>query len=188
MHQSLKFKRELYSKINWNARFIGIKGPKGVGKSTLLLQYIKENLKDENVLYVSMDDMWFATNSIMDLVEYHYVNGGTHLFLDEIHKCAHWQTYIKNIYDNYPTLKVVFTGSSMLQIEKGEGDLCEFTIHGEPDTRFSVSKPDTVAHTCATIVNRIPDVLHAPAGFFTMDKLPLPRYQTYPMYLNIGEC
>jgi len=69
MHQSLKFKRELYSKINWNARFIGIKGPKGVGKSTLLLQYIKENLKDENVLYVSMDDMWFATNSIMDLVE-----------------------------------------------------------------------------------------------------------------------
>jgi len=134
MHQSLEFKRELYSKINWNARFIGIKGPKGVGKSTMLLQYIKENLKDENVLYVSLDDMWFATNSIMDLVEYHYVNGGTHLFLDEIHKCAHWQTYIKNIYDNYPTLKVVFTGSSMLQIEKGEGDLSRrvamYTMNG----------------------------------------------------------
>ena len=134
MHQSLEFKRELYSKINWNARFIGIKGPKGVGKSTMLLQYIKENLKDENVLYVSLDDMWFATNSIMDLVEFHYVNGGTHLFLDEIHKCAHWQTYIKNIYDNYPTLKVVFTGSSMLQIEKGEGDLSRrlamYTMNG----------------------------------------------------------
>ena len=93
MHQSLEFKRELYSKINWNARFIGIKGPKGVGKSTMLLQHIKENLKDENVLYVSLDDMWFSNNSIMDLVEYHYVNGGTHLFLDEIHKCTHWQTY-----------------------------------------------------------------------------------------------
>ena len=134
MHQSLKFKRELYSKINWSARFIGIKGPKGVGKSTMLLQYIKENLKNENVLYVSLDDMWFASNSIMDLVEYHYVNGGTHLFLDEIHKCAHWQTYIKNIYDNYPTMKVVFTGSSMLQIEKGEGDLSRrvamYTMHG----------------------------------------------------------
>ena len=104
-HQSLEFKRELYGKINWSARFIGIKGPKGVGKSTMLLQYIKENLKDDNVLYVSLDDMWFASNSIMDLVEYHYVNGGTHLFLDEIHKCAHWQTYIKNIYDNYPTIK-----------------------------------------------------------------------------------
>lgn len=134
MHQSLKFKRELYSIINWNARFIGIKGPKGVGKSTMLLQYIKENLKDENVLYVSLDDMWFATNSIMDLVEYHYVNGGTHLFLDEIHKCTHWQTYIKNIYDNYPTMKVVFTGSSMLQIEKGEGDLSRrvamYTMNG----------------------------------------------------------
>ena len=56
--------------------------PKGVSKSTMLLQYIKENLKDENVLYVSLDDMWFAANSIMDLVEYHYVNGGTHLFIE----------------------------------------------------------------------------------------------------------
>lgn len=134
MHQSLEFKRELYSKSNWNARFIGIKGPKGVDKSTMLLQYIKENLKYENVLSVSLDDMWFASNYIMDLVEYHYVNGGTHLFLDEIHKCAHWQTYIKNIYDSYPTMKVVFTGCSMLQIEKGEGDLSRrvamYTMHG----------------------------------------------------------
>lgn len=69
--------------------------------------------------------------------------------------------------------------------EQGEGDLCEFTIHGEPDTHFSVEKPDTVAHTCATIVNRIPDVLAAPAGFVTMDKLPFARYLTYPMYVNL---
>lgn len=69
--------------------------------------------------------------------------------------------------------------------EPGEGDLCDFTIHGEPDTHFSLSKPDTVAHTCATIVNRIPDVLAAPAGFITMDKLPIPRYQTYPMFLDV---
>lgn len=71
--------------------------------------------------------------------------------------------------------------------EPGEGDLCDFTIHGEPDTHFSVTKPDTVAHTCATIVNRIPDVLAAPAGYFTMDKLPAPRYQTYPMFLSLTE-
>lgn len=123
VQQDLTFKRELYGKINWNARFIGIKGPKGVGKSTMLRQYIKENLLDADVLYVSLDDMWFANNSIMDLVEYHYVNGGTHLFLDEVHKYPHWQTYMKNIYDNYPSMKVVFTGSSMLRIEHGEGDL-----------------------------------------------------------------
>ena len=72
--------------------------------------------------------------------------------------------------------------------EEGEGDLCEFKIHGEPDTHFSVSKPDTVAHTCATIVNRIPDVLAAPAGFVTMDKLPQPRYLTSPMFIDVGEC
>ena len=70
--------------------------------------------------------------------------------------------------------------------EPEEGDLCEFTIHGEPDTHFSVSKPDTVAHTCATIVNRIPDVLSAPAGYVTMDKLPFARFLPYPMFVNIG--
>lgn len=132
--QDLSFKRDLYAKINLNARFIGIKGPKGVGKSTLLLQYIKENLVGENVLYVSLDNMWFISHSLMDLVEYHYINGGTHLFLDEVHKYPHWQTYIKNIYDNYPTLKVVFTGSSMLQIDQKEGDLSRrvvmYTMHG----------------------------------------------------------
>lgn len=73
--------------------------------------------------------------------------------------------------------------------EKGEGDLCEFTLHGEPDTRFSVTKPDTVAHTCATIVNRLPDVLNAPAGYYTMEKMPFARYQTYPMLVDVsGRC
>ena len=70
--------------------------------------------------------------------------------------------------------------------EEGEGDQCHFLIHGEPDVRFSVDHPDTVAHTCATIVNRIPDVLSAPAGFITMDKLPFARYLPYPMLLDIG--
>ncbi len=64
--------------------------------------------------------------------------------------------------------------------EEGEGDQCRFLIHGEPDIRFSVDHPDTVAHTCATIVNRIPDVIAAPPGFITMDKLPMPRYLAYP--------
>lgn len=121
---SMDFKRDLHNTINWNARIIGIKGPKGVGKSTLLKQHIKEAFPDDSkVLYVSLDNMWFANNSLADLVEYHYTHGGTHLFLDEVHKYEHWQTYIKNIYDDYPSMNVVFTGSSMLKLNKGEGDL-----------------------------------------------------------------
>lgn len=121
---SMSFKRDFHDTINWNARLIGIKGPKGVGKSTLLKQHIKETFPDDsNVLYVSLDNMWFANNDLADLVEYHYLHGGTHLFLDEVHKYEHWQTYIKNIYDDYPTMNIVFTGSSMLKLDKGEGDL-----------------------------------------------------------------
>ena len=84
---SLTYTRPLYYQINWDNRLIGIKGPKGVGKSTLILQHIKENFHDRSkVLYVSLDNMWFSSNDLFDLVEYHYTHGGTHIFLDEIHK------------------------------------------------------------------------------------------------------
>lgn len=122
----MEFHRYLYSKINWNDKLIGIKGPKGAGKSTLVLQHIKETFKGEDlekVLYVSLDDLWFANNSIKDLVDYHYNNGGTHLFIDEIHYDKNWKRLIKNLCDNYPSLNIVYTGSSMLHIAQGENDL-----------------------------------------------------------------
>ena len=132
---SLDFKREIYDHINWKPRIIGIKGPKGVGKSTLLKQHIRESFADDSkILYTSLDHIWFNGNSLDDLIEYHYIHGGTHLFLDEVHKYKNWQWGIKNIYDNYPTLNVVFTGSSMLQIGEGNVDLSRRTsmntIHG----------------------------------------------------------
>lgn len=121
---SLDFKREIYDRINWKPRIIGIKGPKGVGKSTLLKQHIREAFPDDSkVLYASLDHIWFNGNSLDDLVEYHYIHGGTHLFLDEVHKYKNWQWGIKNIYDNYPSMNVVFTGSSMFQIDEGNADL-----------------------------------------------------------------
>lgn len=121
---NLKFKRFIYDKIDWDERLICIKGQRGVGKTTLILQHIKEAFpQPEKALYVSLDNLWFATNSLRDLVEYHYTHGGTHIFLDEVHKYKDWQTAIKNIYDDYPDLSIVYTGSSMLKIDSSLGDL-----------------------------------------------------------------
>lgn len=121
----LSFTRYLYDKINWDNKLIAIKGAKGVGKTTMLLQHILKSFPDkQKALYVSLDHIWFAQNSILDLAEYHYTHGGTHLFLDEIHKYKGWQQEVKNIYDSYPGLHIVVTGSSMLRLEESlMGDL-----------------------------------------------------------------
>ncbi len=132
---STQFNRYLYEQINWQNRLIGIKGSRGVGKSTLLLQHIRDTFSSpREALYVSMDNLWFRTHDIMDLVEYHFTHGGTHLFFDEIHYLPYWQTTLKNIYDNYPQLHIVYTGSSMLEIDIHEGDLSRrqrvYTLYG----------------------------------------------------------
>lgn len=117
------FKRYLYEEISWNSRMVGIIGPRGVGKTTMILQYIKENLGSKRALYVSADDMYFSENRLVDLVDVFYKNAGEYLFIDEIHKYVDWSRELKNIYDSYPDLKVVFTGSSVLDILKGSTDL-----------------------------------------------------------------
>lgn len=119
------FTRYLYDKINWNNDLIGIKGARGVGKTTLMLQYIKQNFKNDSskALYVSLDNLWFANHTLSQVVDYHYKNGGTHIFIDEIHKYPNWQTLLKNIVDEYPGFNVVYTGSSMLKIDYHKGDL-----------------------------------------------------------------
>jgi predicted AAA+ superfamily ATPase len=118
------FTRFLLTKINWGNQLIVIKGARGVGKTTLLLQYIKLNLpKDNTVLYISMDELFFIENNLVELAEEFTQNGGKHLFLDEVHKYPNWSREIKLIYDNYPDLQVVFTSSSILEIYKSESDL-----------------------------------------------------------------
>jgi predicted AAA+ superfamily ATPase len=113
------FTRYLYDKINWDNRLIVIKGAKGVGKTTLILQHIKQTFPNaERALYVSLDHLWFANHTILELAEHHYTHGGTHLFLDEVHKYKDWQREVKNIYDSYPQLHLVVTGSSMLKLEE----------------------------------------------------------------------
>lgn len=120
---STNFKRYLYHEIAWESRMIGILGARGVGKTTLLLQYIKENLDINKALYVAADDLYFGENTLYDLADDFYKNSGEYLFIDEIHKYSDWSRELKNIYDSFPALKIVFTGSSILDILKGSSDL-----------------------------------------------------------------
>ncbi len=121
---NLDFKRFLIKEINWNRRLIGIKGARGTGKTTLLLQHIKERFgTSDEVLYVSLDNIYFSENKLFDFADTFIKNGGTYLFLDEVHKYPTWSTEIKNIYDSFPELNIVFTGSSILEIDKSEADL-----------------------------------------------------------------
>jgi len=128
------FKRYLYEKVSWNSRMIGIIGARGVGKTTMILQYIKENLDSKRALYVSADDIYFGENRLIDLADDLYKNAGEYLFIDEIHKYTDWSRELKNIYDSFPGLKVVFTGSSILDILKGSADLSRraiiYKLHG----------------------------------------------------------
>jgi predicted AAA+ superfamily ATPase len=125
---TIDFKRYLYPNVSWDSRMVGIIGPRGVGKTTMILQHIKQELDSKQALYVSADDMYFGENRLLDLAGSFYKNGGKHLFIDEIHKYTDWSRELKNIYDSFPSLKVVFTGSSVLDILKGSADLSRRAI------------------------------------------------------------
>ncbi len=118
-------KRFLLDKIDWRDRLICISGSRGCGKTTMILQHIHSDFTKnlDAALYVSLDNLWFATNSLSELVDMHYKNGGTHIFLDEVHYLKDWQLIIKNLYDDYPKLNIVYTGSSLLRIDSESGDL-----------------------------------------------------------------
>ncbi len=128
------FKRYLYEKVSWDSRMIGIIGARGTGKTTMILQHIKENPDSSKALYVSADDIYFGKNSLVDVADDFYKDAGEVLYIDEIHKYADWSRELKNIYDSFPSLKIVFTGSSVLDILKGSADLSRraviYKLHG----------------------------------------------------------
>ena len=116
--------RSIIQQINWNCRLISIRGARGVGKTTLMLQYLKlHNIDYKTMLYISLDSNYFTRNNLLDFVETFYKQGGQHLFIDEVHKYPQWSNEIKEIYDTYPDLKVVISGSSMLDILNADADL-----------------------------------------------------------------
>lgn len=117
------FYRYMYHKIKWKGRSFGVVGPRGVGKSTMLLQYIKQNLGTSDTLYVSADHLYFSEHRLVELADYFVKMGGKHLFVDEIHKYADWSRELKQIYDSYDDLQIIVSGSSILDIYKGLADL-----------------------------------------------------------------
>ena len=133
--QKVDFKRYLNEKVSWDQRLTGIKGFRGVGKTTLLLQYIKEKYGLSDVaLYISLDHIYFTEHRLSDLVEMFVAHGGEHLFVDEIHKYPEWAVELKNVYDLYPGLRITFTGSSLLEILNSRADLSRralmYHMHG----------------------------------------------------------
>ncbi len=120
--------RYLHHDIDWNNRLTGIVGPRGVGKTTLILQHIKLHHSFEEALYINLDDIYFSENKLFDTAKKLYQNGGRFLFIDEIHKYENWSKELKMIYDYFPDFKVVFTGSSILDIFKGAADLSRRAI------------------------------------------------------------
>lgn len=127
--------RYLHTDIDWNERLIGIIGARGAGKTTLLLLHIKETFADKSkALYVSLDNLWFSKNTLTELCDHFCAFGGTHIFIDEIHRYPNWANELKTIYDNFPELHIVFTGSSILEIYKSDADLSrravKFELHG----------------------------------------------------------
>ncbi len=119
-----RFTRFLKAEIHWDDRMIGISGARGSGKTTMILQHMKINLPaGVEALYVSLDDIYFARNPIVLFAEEFYKKGGEYLFIDEVHKYPEWSRELKNIYDNLPGLKIIFTSSSALDIYKGGYDL-----------------------------------------------------------------
>ena len=131
----LRFKRYLYGQINWKARIISIKGARGVGKTTMLLQHILENYEDiDQTLYASLDNLWFATHSLMDLVDWADRHGISRLYLDEVHRYEGWSLALKNIYDDYPDMSIVYTSSSLLVLDNATVDMSRrqtpYTLYG----------------------------------------------------------
>lgn len=123
------FHRYLYNDVNWNARMIAITGARGVGKSTMVLQYVKTQISDSKVLYISADHTFFTTHTLVEVADDFSKEAGSLLVIDEVHKYPDWSRELKQIYDTHPDMKVIFTGSSVLDIIDGVADLSRRVLH-----------------------------------------------------------
>lgn len=124
-HNHAPIRRMLMDEINWNDRMIGIKGTRGVGKTTFLLQYAKENFdaRDRQCLYINMNNFYFQGRGIADFAGDFYRAGGKVLLIDQVFKQPEWSSELRKCYDQYPELKIVFTGSSVMRLKEENPEL-----------------------------------------------------------------
>lgn len=186
----MTFHRYLYKEIPWESRLVGILGAKGVGKSTLILQHIKEMGAPKECLYITTESLWFADHTLIDFADDFVKMGGKYLYIDEVHKYKGWSRELKLIYDLHPSLHVVFTGSSVLDIKKGESDLSRralmYKLEGLSFREYLALKQqiDIPAFSLQQILNNEVEIPQL--------ALPLPAFQDYlregyyPFFLEDG--
>jgi len=177
------FVRSFMQEVNWNARLIGIKGARGVGKTTLILQYLKINFTDNRALtlYVSLDSFAFRGKTLLGLADEFVRNGGKHLFLDDVHKYPNWAQELKNIYDDYSELQIVFTGSSLLEILNSRADLSRrvliYHMQGLSFREFIMLETG-IYFTPLTLESILKDHLHL-AGLINAKIKVFPHFEKY---------
>jgi predicted AAA+ superfamily ATPase len=185
---NIEFTRQIMQEIEWDeARLIGIKGARGVGKTTLLLQYIKLHLpyQDGQTLYVSLDNLYFNQHNLYNLAEQFEQHGGKYLFIDEVHYYQNWSQELKNIYDDFPTLRVVFTGSSMLEILNARADLSRraiiYSMRGLSFREYlSLQKVETFLH------HKLEDLVENHIDIAQDVNSKIKPLQWFPRYLSSG--
>ena len=180
---SLAFKRYNYDKLPWEARLVGLMGPRGVGKSTLILQHIKSKSLEEQAksLYVSADHSYFTTNTLIETANQFVREGGEWLYIDEVHKYEGWSQELKQIYDSHPGLHVFFTGSSILDIIDGEADLSRRAILFDMQG-LSFREYLEMFHGIKTPIRSLEDILNGKTEIEGLQH-PIPLFN---QYLRVG--
>ena len=173
----VSMKRYIFDDIAWDAHMVGIVGPRGVGKSTMLLQYILSHRDTSKMLYVSADNVYFTSHTIVETADAFVKEGGEHLFIDEVHKYKDWSRELKQLYDVHPKLKITFTGSSVLDIYKGEADLSRraliYTMQG-----LSFREYLELFHGIRNKVYSLDEILNHQVSVTEMEH-PLPLFRDY---------
>ncbi|MBQ9864632.1 MAG: AAA family ATPase [Bacteroidales bacterium] len=171
------FHRYMYDQVSWESRMFGLVGPRGVGKSTMIHQYIKEHQDEWRMLYVAADHLYFSSHTLVETVDEFAKEGGEQIFIDEIHKYENWSRELKQIYDSHPDLKVGFTGSSVLDIYKGYSDLSRrapiFMMQGLSFREFLA-----LFHNIEAPVYSLDDILGQQARLDAVSH-PLPLFREY---------